>query len=713
MTEGNLLEKAKQGDAKAIAVLMNRQLQPKGITVKTALKDECLQVILESSTVPSQNALVGWLRKSMTSLGSPPIKRIKVYGRQIGNEFPAWSEEFNIPPQPLSVSDLTDSQSVSSKVSTTPKQLTLQERAREGDSEAITLLLNRALQDNSMRAKASLTNKKLQVMVESAEIPDETIAVELIGKEIKNLNLKDIEIVNIYGRQSGDDFPAWSQNLKIDKEKVSTSTSSSESKILSNQEQDGDEASLGIDEKKCIADKEVNDRNRSHYEIAGVGDSLRLTRTRVIITPKGLMGFVSKGLKGSKEIPISRITAIQFKPAGALFNGYIQFSLMGSNEAKGGLLEAGKDENTVMFTSDQQPNFYEAKQYIDSVIDGESIDFYSLKIVEDPIVNIAENNNLGNSNQETNVPLSNSTTTTTSLWNCTYTFENPNPLAWVTSLDINCDGEIAVIGYRDSTIKLWHLKKREEICTLKGHSKPIRTVTFCPDGKMVVSGSDDQQIKFWDVEKGKIICTLTGHSKAVTAVAVSPDGKTLASGSDDRTIKLWNLKTKKEQQTLSGHSSYVQSVHFSRDSEIVVSGGCDNNVKIWDIKQGRVLNLSSHTNFVQSVKVSPDGQTIASGSSDNTIKLWNLTNGKLIRTLSAHSVCLYGVQCVAFSPDGALLATARRSDKTVKLWNWLNGELLCTLSGHLEGVYAVSFTPDSKTLISGSMDKTIKVWQTE
>ncbi|MCT7958429.1 DUF4429 domain-containing protein [Laspinema palackyanum] len=710
MTEGNLLEKAKQGDAQAIAVLMNRQLQPKGITVKTALKDGCLQVMLESPKVPSQNALVGWVRKSMTSLGAAPIKKIKVYGRQIGNEFPAWSEEFNIPPQPLSVSDPTDSQSVSSKVSTTRKQLTLEERAREGDSEAITLLLNRALADNSMRAKASLTNKKLQVMVESAEIPEETIAVELIGKELENLNLKDIEIVNIYGRELGDDFPAWSQNLKINQEEVSTSTSNSESKISSNQERDSSEASLGIDDKKSVADKEVNDRNRSHYEIAGVGESLRLTRTRVIITPKGLMGFASKGLKGSKEIPISRITAIQFKPAGGLFNGYIQFSLMGSNEAKGGLLEASKDENTVMFTSDQQPNFYEAKQYIDSVIDGESIDFYRLNILEEPNINTTRSNNLSNSNQEKNASLSNSITPS---WNCVYTFKNPNSLAWVTSLDINYDGEIVVIGYQDCTIKLWHLKRREEICTLTGHSKSIRAVTFSPDGRMVVSGSDDKQIKIWDVETGKIIYTLTGHSKAVTAVAFSPNGETLVTGSDDCTIKLWSLKTKKEQQTLSGHSGYVQSVDVSPDGETVVSGGCDFNVKIWKIKEGRVLNLSSHKGFIQSVKVSPDGQTIASGGFDDAIKLWNLTNGEPIRTLSGQPGRSEGVQCVAFSPDGALLATASGSHKTIKLWDWLNGELFCTLSDHIKGVYAVSFTPDSKTLISGSRDQTIKVWQAE
>ena len=93
MTQPNLLELAKQGDAKAIATLINRQLQPQGIIAKTALKDGCLQVMLESGQVPNQQALVALIHKWITSLGSEPIKKVKVYGRQIGETFPAWSQE--------------------------------------------------------------------------------------------------------------------------------------------------------------------------------------------------------------------------------------------------------------------------------------------------------------------------------------------------------------------------------------------------------------------------------------------------------------------------------------------------------------------------------------------------------------------------------------------------------------------------------------------
>lgn len=100
-TQPNILELAKQGNAKAIAILINRQLQPKGITAKAAFKDSCLQIILESVQVPNQKALVAFVRKGITSLGAESIQKVKVYGRKKGEDFPAWSEEFELAVKPL------------------------------------------------------------------------------------------------------------------------------------------------------------------------------------------------------------------------------------------------------------------------------------------------------------------------------------------------------------------------------------------------------------------------------------------------------------------------------------------------------------------------------------------------------------------------------------------------------------------------------------
>jgi hypothetical protein len=107
----NLLELAKQGNAKAIATLMNRQLQPKGITAKAVFKEGCLQIMLESAQVPNQQVLVAFVGKGITSLGVESIERVKVYGRQTDTNVPTWSQEFELGEQQLPLPSTQASQS--------------------------------------------------------------------------------------------------------------------------------------------------------------------------------------------------------------------------------------------------------------------------------------------------------------------------------------------------------------------------------------------------------------------------------------------------------------------------------------------------------------------------------------------------------------------------------------------------------------------------
>lgn len=135
MAQQNILELAKQGNPKAIASLMNRSLQPDGITTQAVLKDGCLQIMLESAQVPNQQSLVAYISKSMTSLGSGFIRKVKVYGRKTGEDFPTWNQEFEVVVQTVS---------------------NFKELAKLGDVDAITTLINQCLHPQSITAKASL-----------------------------------------------------------------------------------------------------------------------------------------------------------------------------------------------------------------------------------------------------------------------------------------------------------------------------------------------------------------------------------------------------------------------------------------------------------------------------------------------------------------------------------------------------------------------------
>jgi hypothetical protein len=89
----------------------------------------------------------------------------------------------------------------------------------------------------------------------------------------------------------------------------------------------------------------------------GIQGELTLFADRIRIKRGGVGAFFTHGLAGEKDIFIKDISSVQFKAAGALTNGYIQFAFISGLEAKRGIIQAAQDENTIMFKKKQQPDF--------------------------------------------------------------------------------------------------------------------------------------------------------------------------------------------------------------------------------------------------------------------------------------------------------------------------------------------------------------------
>ena len=128
--------------------------------------------------------------------------------------------------------------------------------------------------------------------------------------------------------------------------------------------------------------------------------------------------------------------------------------------------------------------------------------------------------------------------------------------------------------------------------------------------------------------------------------------------------------------------------------------------------------LSSHTEGITSLAFDRFATRLVSSSLDSTVRLWRVNPPMLKATLKGHGNYAE-VTTVAVTEDGSMLASA--GEKDIKLWNadriyssrpFPGENLLHRLTAHEDIVWSVGFDSMGKRLVSGSSDKTIRVWDT-
>ncbi len=96
----SLLQRAKQGDASAIAALMNDALQSQDVRVKVALDHHCLQVMLSSVTALNQSTCITFIQRGLQHLQPDAIASVRAFAWQLGEAFPLWIAEFPVAQAP-------------------------------------------------------------------------------------------------------------------------------------------------------------------------------------------------------------------------------------------------------------------------------------------------------------------------------------------------------------------------------------------------------------------------------------------------------------------------------------------------------------------------------------------------------------------------------------------------------------------------------------
>lgn len=125
------------------------------------------------------------------------------------------------------------------------------------------------------------------------------------------------------------------------------------------------------------------------------------------------------------------------------------------------------------------------------------------------------------------------------------------------------------------------LKHRYPQFTLRGHTSTVRCLKMS-DANTAISGSRDTTLRIWDLKKGICKHILVGHQASVRCLEIH--GDIVVSGSYDTTAKIWSISEGKCLRTLTGHFSQIYAIAF--DGKKIATGSLDTSVRIWDPNDG-------------------------------------------------------------------------------------------------------------------------------
>lgn len=273
-------------------------------------------------------------------------------------------------------------------------------------------------------------------------------------------------------------------------------------------------------------------------------------------------------------------------------------------------------------------------------------------------------------------------------------------------INITSVGEKFATVFNNKTLKIFDLNSQTEITTLNGEFDGINFVDFSLDGKSIATADDDNTVKIWDLKSGKEIKTLVGHLKTVDYLAFSPDSKLLASGGRDKSLKIWNVASGKLIYSFDGSSTNVNSISLSEDGKYLASAGNDDTIKVWDLKNGAVQKTFKESSVaVCAIVFSPDGKTLASRSYDG-LTLWDIATAKRIGTIEGS----HQNECsVAFSPDNKKVAGIFGNHQ-LKIIDAETATEIQNSTENPKAITSIEFSADSKFLVTGSYDATVRLW---
>ena len=302
-------------------------------------------------------------------------------------------------------------------------------------------------------------------------------------------------------------------------------------------------------------------------------------------------------------------------------------------------------------------------------------------------------------------------------------------------ISISDDGSYVAAGVWNF-VKVWKLQPAKG---LEGHFGSVTCVAFSSSGEHVVTGGSDSTVRIWSTKTGKQVKHLetpTGTPEiagSICCVAYSPCGQFLASSGDDMIVRIWKISTGTLLLSLEDKDEKkmtITAVAYSKYGEYLFAGGTDKAIRVWNPQSGEPLLTIRYGgakcpggSVKTIIPMSDPSHIISSGergiiittSSDGWRTMKGIQRDPISAARNAH------ISCLAYSPVANHIAYCTESRRKapehnhVTICRMIEGESIFKkmkpLMGHDDQVISVAMSICGNYVISGSVDKTIKVWK--
>lgn len=284
------------------------------------------------------------------------------------------------------------------------------------------------------------------------------------------------------------------------------------------------------------------------------------------------------------------------------------------------------------------------------------------------------------------------------------------------------EGKVLATGGRDGKLKLWSMPDGKNLADIQAHKQAKRGLgylfglAFSPDGKTIVSCDDAGYVKIWDVATRHNTDAL--DAGLLAPLQFSPDGKSLISRH-----KIFDLETKKARKLVENPGQYPVAA-FTPKGELLVGTSVfyypgPASFSVWNMSSGKKIFTREGNRKVFSCSAfSPDGKTVVSTEGDYdtrkwVIRLWDIASGENTITHAQTEIPCRPI----FNPNGKILAVscspaADRNDYpgSIRLFEVSSGKVLANLKGYKRVVKCMAFSPDGRLLAGGDGNGVIKIW---